>query len=65
MTKTQKNKNGITSFAIAAANGHLDVCKMIMEHIKNIKSRDIEGNTALHWAARNGNLEICELIIDK
>jgi len=52
----------------AARNGHLEICKLIMETIddKNpaIRKRRKDGWTPLHEAAENGHLEVCRLIFD-
>merc|ERR1712038_135966 len=52
----------------AAKNGHLEICKLIMDTIddKNpaIRTRRKDGWTPLHEAAENGHLEVWRLIID-
>ena len=55
---------------IAAMNGHLDVCKMIIYRVKGknpVNDNAFKG-APLHFAALNGNLDVCRLIsayIDK
>ena len=47
-----------------AQNGHLDICRHIIENIENTNPRDIYGGvTPLHLAAQEGHKEICEVII--
>ena len=60
-----KYKKNWSPLHIAAAQGHLEFCKYIIEKIKdpNPKRRK-DGITAFHVAAHNGCKEICELMID-
>ena len=49
---------------VAAMWGHLDVCKYIMENIKDKSPRNNLGETPLHLAAINGFLDVCQYIIE-
>ena len=49
---------------IAAAQGHLEFWKYIIERTNYSNSKTKDGITAFHMAALNGYKEICELIID-
>ena len=49
---------------IAAAQGHLELCKYIVEKTKNPNPELRSGLTAFHMAASGGCQEICELMID-
>ena len=58
---------GATPFLRAAANGNLEICKLIIkEKGKNINSGDQRAwnFTPLHYAAQFGYFEICKLIIE-
>lgn len=67
--------SGSTALHMAAANGHLDVVKFILESVKEnytedeakkyINEQNSTGNTALHWAALNGKLDVVEYLCDK
>ena len=49
---------------IAAAQGHLELCKYIMEKTNDPNPKKKNGITALHMAAYGGCRETCELLID-
>ncbi|KAF2657124.1 ankyrin [Lophiostoma macrostomum CBS 122681] len=61
-----------TALHYAAANGHVDVVKVLLSHNLDkvttstpglINAVNEAGNTALHWAALNGHLECVKLLI--
>ena len=55
---------GCKPLYFAAEKGHLEACKLLIEHFKIIDS--IDGRpTPLHTAAENGHTDVCQLIIDK
>ena len=56
------NYSELSPLHLAAKNGHLEVCKFIIENVSNIYTRDYTGKTPLHLAAANGNLETCKLL---
>ena len=64
--------NRTTPLHLAAKNGHLSVCKLIIENVfdKNPTgpeygySKRINHWTPLHLAAHNGHFTVCELIIN-
>ena len=56
---------GWTPIHQAAENGHEQVCKLIMDKIKDKNPADLKGRTPLHIAAKNGYLAVCELILDE
>ena len=56
---------GWTPIHQAAENGHEQVCKLIMDKIKDKNPADLKGRTPLHIAAKNGYLPVCELILDE
>ena len=55
---------GYTPLHSAAQNGHLEVCKVILENIpeKNPKTKD--GSTPLLFAARQGLYDVCKIILE-
>ena len=55
----------MTPFHLAAMNGNLDLCKIIMDNIENFNPRNFEGNTPLLMAATNGHFEVCKNIMDR
>lgn len=67
--------NGSTALHMAAANGHLEVVKYIMEQVKQsadagavgryVNLQNKTGNTALHWATLNGKLDVVQYLCDE
>lgn len=59
-----------TPFHMAAANGHHDLLKLLIENIpENLRKDAVNavnytGNTALHWAALTGSLECAKLLCE-
>ena len=51
-----------TPFHLAACRGHLEICQLIIENVKDKNPKDNYGCTPLHLAAWTGRLEIVELI---
>ena len=49
---------------MAAENGHLLVCQLIIRNADDKNSKTNNGLTPLHLAAKNGHLPVCELIIE-
>ncbi|CAN6624508.1 ankyrin repeat-containing protein Yar1p [Trichomonascus vanleenenianus] len=70
LTKTLRAEySEATLLHMAAANGHLEVVKYILELVGDSASKlvDIQndsGNTALHWAALNGHLDVVKALCD-
>ena len=48
---------------VVGAQGHLEICKYIIEKTKDPNPKTMLGITAFHLAAHNGCQEICELMI--
>ena len=57
-----KNKDMLTPLHSAAHKGHLKICKLIINQVRDKNPRDIDGHTPLHVAAHEGHLEVCRLI---
>ena len=64
--KNPGTRNGQTALHIAADNGQLEICKLILSVIedKNPANKK-EGATPLHLAAAQGHLEICRLFLNR
>ena len=54
-----------TPLHIAAILGKLEVCRLIMDEIKNDNPKGAGGNTPLHIAAANGHSEVCEMMVER
>ena len=63
--KNPRNNFGETPLHFAAMNGHLLVCKYIMEQVTDKNPRADYGRTPLHYAAMNGHLPVCEYIMEQ
>ncbi|KAF5895516.1 serine/threonine-protein phosphatase 6 regulatory ankyrin repeat subunit B-like, partial [Clarias magur] len=60
---TLNNKaNGSCPLHLAAAAGHTEVVKALLEAGASAEEEDLEGMTAVHLAARNGHTDILELL---
>ena len=61
------DENGYTPLHLAAENGNLEKCKLIVEHVenKNPRTNMDMGWTPLHLAVRNGHFDVCKLIIER
>ena len=60
-----KTKEGVNCLHIAAAHGHLNLCKtLIEEHTFDVHICDEYGWTALHYSVKNGNYEMIKFFID-
>ena len=62
----EKTKNKCNCLHIAASNGHLNLCKRLVENYSfDIFMTDAKGWNALHYAAKSGNLELFHFFIKK
>jgi hypothetical protein len=48
---------------LAAANGRLEVCRLLVEAGANLSADDPQGLTALMHASRQGHIEVCSLLV--
>lgn len=58
-----KKQNFITTQA--AANGHKETCKYLIDKGAKVAAKDKESQTALMWAAAEGHVETCDLLLTK
>ncbi|KAK4224275.1 ankyrin repeat-containing domain protein [Podospora fimiseda] len=65
--------NKSTCLHMAAANGHTDVVKFLLEQFSSRPKEEKQafldapneyGNTGLHWAAMNGHLPVVKLLVE-
>jgi len=56
---------GWTCLMLAACNGHLDTCRLLIDKGADIEAKNRFSWTPLHYAARNGHREIVRLLCDR
>ena len=61
---TKEYGSGVTPLHLAASNGHLEVCKLIMERLDDKNPGTAFQQTPFHWAARDGQFEVCKHMIE-
>ncbi|XP_067282389.1 transient receptor potential cation channel, subfamily N, member 1 [Pseudorasbora parva] len=60
---TLNNKaNGLCPLHLAAAGGHTEVVKVLLEAGASVTEEDVEGMTSIHLAAKNGHTHILEVL---
>lgn len=52
-----------TGLHLAASNGHIQVCDILLKHKAFVNSKNKNGETPLHLAAQNGYSRVCVLLI--
>ena len=61
-----KTKNGNNCLHVAAFNGHLDLCKtLVNKHNFDVDMTDHEGLSALHHSVKSGKYELVKFFADK
>ena len=55
---------GSSSLAIAAANGYVDMVKLLLEKSPRVDFAFADGTTVLMKAAENGHLEVVRLLLN-
>ena len=56
---------GTHALMVAAAFGHVDTVKVLLNAGADVNAKDFTGWTPLHAAAFNGNLQIVRLLLDR
>ncbi|XP_059153195.1 ankyrin-2-like [Physella acuta] len=59
-----KDKRGRTALLRAAANGHLEMCALLIGQGADINTSDKNGFTALHFASSAGYLSVVKLLVE-
>ncbi|XDV33670.1 hypothetical protein PO909_003992 [Leuciscus waleckii] len=54
--------NGVCPLHLAAAGGHTEVVKVLLEAGASVTEEDLEGMTAIHLAAKNGHTHILDVL---
>src|ERR1035438_660100 len=57
------DKDGKTPLFFAAAKGHYEVAKLLLNHHADVDAKDRAGETPLHVAALNGQTEVAKLLL--
>ena len=57
-------KDKCTALHLAAANGHVDVVKVLIQNGADVNAVDEYKFTALHLAARHGHVDIAKVLIE-
>lgn len=52
-----------TALTVAALNGHVEACKLLIQYGAEINPKNPDNSSPLHAAARNGNAEIIKILI--
>ena len=57
--------NGWTCLMTAAYNGHLAICRLLIDKGAQLEAKDMHGCTPLHLAACQGHVKIVRLLYDR
>ncbi|KAK4651837.1 hypothetical protein QC762_600160 [Podospora pseudocomata] len=60
----QEADNGKLALHLAAASGHLEACKVLLNHTENVWRPDHLEKTAIDYALCNGNRDIVRLLLE-
>jgi ankyrin repeat protein len=62
--KTRDGKDaGFTPLHYAAENGHVELCRLIMDAVEDISPKSKDKTTPLQLAAKNGHRAVQDLIL--
>ncbi len=56
---------GTTALMSAAAEGHMEVVRVLLMHNAQVNACNHEGDTALHFAVRNNEIEIARYLLEQ
>jgi len=56
------DEDGLTCLMIAASNGHLDICRLLIDKGAQVEAKVSCGWSPLHYAAEQGHVEIVRLL---
>ena len=57
--------HGWTCLMAAASNGHLAICRLLIDKGAHVEAKEVHGWTPLHLAAIRGHVEIVRLLCDR
>ena len=60
--KNPEDDGGWTPLHTAAKNGHLDVCKHLLDNIQNKMPKTLNGKTPAMVASENGHVEVSKYL---
>jgi ankyrin repeat protein len=58
------DETGATPLRYAAANGHVEIARLLLQNGAEVNARSIPGYTPLHWAAYKGHVDIIHLLVE-
>jgi hypothetical protein len=58
------DENGSTPLHRAAANGHIEISRLLLQNGADVNVKDDGGNTPLHWAAEEDNIDVLHLLVE-
>ena len=62
--EAKEGVNGMTCLMNAAWNGHLAICRLLLDKGAQLEVKSSHGGTPLHYAADQGHVEIVRLLCD-
>jgi ankyrin repeat protein len=63
--EAKENEYGGTCLMAAAFNGHLAICRLLLDKGAQLEAKNSTGSTPLLWAAYRGHVEIVRLLCDR
>ena len=54
----RERTEGFTALMFAAAEGHIDVVRLLLNHDADRTLKDVDGDTAADFAGKNGHTEV-------
>ncbi|XP_067142958.1 ankyrin repeat domain-containing protein 6-like [Centruroides vittatus] len=59
----EPDEEGRTALHLAAANGHVDIVKILLHYGAKVNTADVAGYTPLHQASTEGHVEVVRLLL--